>query len=420
MPPARQPDVYIACFADAAGWGGALTVARRISTELNSMGLNPYLLGVKNPQADAAPLPRGAENAPLAPPPVLWRIQNWFVIPQLERYLRKLPPPRHTFAALSMYWLVAAKKVWPEVRAVYLLPCVLTNNLPFNRRPNWGTVWNRADFAAIRRAEHLAFALADTIVAPCEAARDEVIQFHPTAADRIKVALGGFDPADVSPDSNTHIHDQLGGHPDDILFFSVGVYDQNKGFDLAIRALPHLDSRVRFVAVGSGQQESSLLQLANRLGVADRVHLVGRHNDVAPWFAAADVVISTSHYDMFPGVIKEGMSAGRPVLVPYHDPPRVYAGIAEVIAQFGGGILYDRTQPDALVAAMENLARDHNHRRSLGAEAAGVAQRLAGWQHHVRCILNTDVSRASQSDPTPMRTSHTPDPEISPANVDCR
>lgn len=420
MPPARQPDVYIACYADAAGWGGALTVARRITTDLNLIGLNPYLLGVKNPKADAAPLPRSTENAPLAPPPLLWRIQNWFVIPQLERYLRKLPPPRHAFAALSMYWLVAAKNVWPDVRAVYLLPCVLTNNLPFNRRRDWGSVWNRADFAAIRRAEHLAFSAADSIIAPCEAARDEVIQFHPAAADRIKVVLGGFDPADVPADTDPPIRKQLGCHPDDILFFSVGVYDQNKGFDLAIRALAHLGSSVHFVAIGSGQQESSLLQLADRLGVTDRVHLVGRHSDVAPWFAAADVVISTSHYDMFPGVIKEGMSAGRPVLVPYHDPPRVYAGIAEVIAQYGGGALYDRTQLDALVAEMKNLAGDHAHRQTLGAQAADVAQRLAGWQHHVHYILDADAPPPARPDPTATHTPSAPNPETLPANADCR
>ena len=60
--------------------------------------------------------------------------------------------------------------------------------------------------------------------------------------------------------------------------------------------------------------------------------MLGRQHSIEQWHAAADCAISTSFYDTFPTTIKEALCHARPVLVPRHAPPQVYAGMAEVVA----------------------------------------------------------------------------------------
>jgi phosphatidylinositol alpha-1,6-mannosyltransferase len=62
---------------------------------------------------------------------------------------------------------------------------------------------------------------------------------------------------------------------------SVARLVPRKGLDTVIRAMPSLPQDVNYRIVGSGPDESRLRQLAISLGVADRVHFLGRLDDQA-------------------------------------------------------------------------------------------------------------------------------------------
>jgi glycosyltransferase involved in cell wall biosynthesis len=299
---------------------------------------------------------------------------------QLQRQLRRLAPPRRAFVALSPHWVIAAKRAWRDVPVVYVFPCLLSHCLPFTwprRRPT--TLWKWLDFAGIRHAEHTAFDLADLVLLPTEQARQEIVAFHAGVRKRTKVCAYGCEPATRNEDLRTAQRRVLRLPADARVLLAVGVCDLNKAFDAAIRALPAVDARGQLVIVGDGPERASLTLLADMLSVSRRVHLVGAQRVMAPWYAAADAVISTSFYDTFPNALLEGMMHGRPVVVPRHDPPHVFAGLAEVVRE-GGGLLYDRCQPGSLAEVLNELLSRPHLAAELGQQACALARQRFRWE----------------------------------------
>jgi glycosyltransferase involved in cell wall biosynthesis len=95
-----------------------------------------------------------------------------------------------------------------------------------------------------------------------------------------------------------------------------------KGVHVLIEALPALLSAhpgVHVVVVGGdhplepGYREQ-LLGLARRLGVTDRVHLVGYQPDPLSWMRAFDVVVHASDNEPFGLVVLEAMALGKPLV----------------------------------------------------------------------------------------------------------
>jgi glycosyltransferase involved in cell wall biosynthesis len=104
-----------------------------------------------------------------------------------------------------------------------------------------------------------------------------------------------------------------------------------KGQHILISALPDLPD-VDAVIVGDAlfgetKYKESLLRLADRLGVADRVHWLGYRGDVPQLMRMVDVVVHTSIApEPFGRVIIEGVLAGRPVLASNHGASRELLG----------------------------------------------------------------------------------------------
>lgn len=90
-----------------------------------------------------------------------------------------------------------------------------------------------------------------------------------------------------------------------------------KGLDRAIRAVaalaPPLRERVRLFAVGS-EDAVAYHRLARRLGVAERVQVLGPSEDVLSYMLAADLLVHPARREAAGLVILEALAAGLPVL----------------------------------------------------------------------------------------------------------
>ena len=149
-----------------------------------------------------------------------------------------------------------------------------------------------------------------------------------------------------------------------------------KGLDLLVEAYAGIAGSIEqdLVLGGDGPDRRALEDLVGRLGIADRVHFVGRvaASDRFTWLARADMVAMSSRYETFGMVAAEALAVGTPVVA--FDIPCLRALVdAEV------GARVSAFDVDAFAGAMRSLATDAVLRQELGARGPG---RVAGlrWE----------------------------------------
>lgn len=406
-----EHDVYIGCHGDLNGWGGAMIAGRGLSAACRQAGLTTLILGVGDHQPDSPATPDGSplRNVAVRPLPLLWRVHTWCIPRILARQLRLLPRPRVAFVSFCPFWTVAAKRAWPDVPTLFRFCGLLSNCGPLTRpRGQKITFWKQVADAGTRASERRATRVADRILVPTPEHAEEIVAFQPKARGRTRVSPDGCDRYDLRPEERAALRERLGLSDADFLILLCGSFDRNKAFDHAIRELGRTDPRVKLAIIGDGPDRPKLEKLASELGHAERVHFLGRVPDIAGWYAAADCVVSTSFYDTFPNVIKEAMWCGRPVVVPQHDPPRIYAGISGLLGRECAGLVYDRRRPGALAERLNELIANRKLASELGARGCEVARRLFRWDDTVRQIWN--AAGLSPSGPTPSAAAATATP----------
>jgi glycosyltransferase involved in cell wall biosynthesis len=116
----------------------------------------------------------------------------------------------------------------------------------------------------------------------------------------VEIIYNGANPRDikdaVSVEEVEAMRQKLGKKPGDVFLINTSRLVYQKGFDDIIRALTKLPDNIKFIAVGSGGDESSLKKLAKDLGVAERVIFTGQvdRNVVTLYRRAADIFVAPS------------------------------------------------------------------------------------------------------------------------------
>lgn len=97
----------------------------------------------------------------------------------------------------------------------------------------------------------------------------------------------------------------------------IAELNANKNQKQLIEAMGQLGEsagNIHLVLAGNGPSETALLELAHRLGVRERVHVLGYRGDIPDLLGACDVVALVSHREGLPRAIMEAMAAGKPVI----------------------------------------------------------------------------------------------------------
>jgi glycosyltransferase involved in cell wall biosynthesis len=164
----------------------------------------------------------------------------------------------------------------------------------------------------------------------------------------------------VSPDKVETIHyglddvpDAWGlNPPDDVpdgarVLLAVARLTDQKGIDIAIRALAELPDDTVLVVLGEGPERAALLRLARELGVDTRVFLLGRVPDVAAWLGRATVLVHPARWEGFGLGVLEAMLAGLPVVATN------VSALPELVVDGETGVLVPPDDVPALVRAIE-------------------------------------------------------------------
>jgi glycosyltransferase involved in cell wall biosynthesis len=216
--------------------------------------------------------------------------------------------------------------------------------------------------------------LPDGVVSCAEAARDYHVALG-YAADKMAVIPNGFDLSRFQPDADARasVRAELGLPASTPLVGVVGRNDPQKnhtGFLEAAASVQRSHPGVHFVLVGAGldRHNTELAAAAQRFGVAESVHWLGRRQDIARLMASLDVLVSSSGYgEAFPNVIGEAMSCGVPCVV-------TDVGDSAVIVGDTGRVVSAGDMPSLAAAVADLLALGAAPRAALGQRARARVQ----------------------------------------------
>jgi glycosyltransferase involved in cell wall biosynthesis/2-polyprenyl-3-methyl-5-hydroxy-6-metoxy-1,4-benzoquinol methylase len=177
----------------------------------------------------------------------------------------------------------------------------------------------------------------------------------------------------------------LPGQTNEFWFGTLGRLSAVKNQECLIRAFARVaadDDRVRLLLAGRGELEEHLKNLAQEMGVSERVTFLGFRRDVPQILNALDVFLLPSLREGLPLSLLEAMAAGRPVIA-----SRV-GGIPEIFDATEMGCLVEPASLDDLAAAMLSLSMASNEERMrLGDNARARAlgtfsarQMIAGYE----------------------------------------
>lgn len=243
----------------------------------------------------------------------------------------------------------------------------------------------RAGVPVVIRTEHLPFVSAD----PGERARygeamrevDRVVCVSREARDsflaaglppeRFAVIRNGAPP----PPRRSHplaVRASLGLDPADRVVLTVARYTEQKDHRTLLAALPLVLDRVpraRFVWVGAGPLETTMIEAARQNGLDRHVMFLGRRRDVAELMSAADLFALPSRFEGLPLAVLEAMAAGLPVVA-----TRV-CGTAEAVRHGLTGLLVEPGRPDLLAAALVEILTEPDWAAQLGRRGKARASR---------------------------------------------
>ena len=130
----------------------------------------------------------------------------------------------------------------------------------------------------------------------------------------------GIDPTDLQPVADLPRLRARFAAPDEKLVLLVGRLVYEKGFHLALEAMPRLIERlggVRFLVAGTGTAEAELKAQARKLGLMEHGTFVGWTGDdvLHSLYRIADLCLVPSIYEPFGLVALEAMASGCPTIV---------------------------------------------------------------------------------------------------------
>jgi glycogen synthase len=224
--------------------------------------------------------------------------------------------------------------------------------------------------AHIHAVERWMAARADALIACSHYMRGHIADIFDVDERRVTVIPNGVDPSELRPSGDLRALRRQFAAAHEKLVLLVGRLVYEKGFQLALDALPAVIERVghvRFLVAGSGTHEAELKAQAQRLGLSRHGTFVGWIGDdvLHSLYRIADLCVVPSIYEPFGLVALEAMASGCPCIVADTGGLREVVPVGERVGlRFNGG------DAEHLAVMVERLLVDEALRDRLVAEAS--------------------------------------------------
>lgn len=140
------------------------------------------------------------------------------------------------------------------------------------------------------------------------------------------------------------------------------------------------DQKYHLILLGEGPLMEDTRKLAEELGVADKVHFLGNHKNIADYYQAMDYFVYPSRYEGMPGTIVEAQASGLPCLMSDTICREVIAtelvetmSIEEEPKAWAEGL---QRRIDALVSKQENREKYAAKMAAAGFDVQAQAERM--------------------------------------------
>ena len=162
---------------------------------------------------------------------------------------------------------------------------------------------------------------------------------------------------------------ELGAGPGTVVFLNVAGFRPGKRHALMLELCARLDPGAdwQLWLVGEGREWRRCRELASARLPPERVRLVGHRADPCPYYAGADVAVSTSLEDALPNFLVEAQSMGLPAVAVD------YRGVSEAVAVGETAFLAPPGDEAAFVTHLQQLSADRELRETMGRRAAAFA-----------------------------------------------
>ncbi|MFW6085205.1 MAG: glycosyltransferase [Gemmatimonadota bacterium] len=356
--------------------GGAERVVVNLLRGFVDAGLEVDLLLVRPRGPLLDEVPSEVEIVPLAGGRIIASL------PSLVRYLRHRRPDV-VLSHLDSMNLVA---LWARRLAGVPARVVVTTHIALSRHASGGSLRQRIVARLVGRA----YRSADAVVAVSRGVAAD-LERRIRRRDSIRVI---YNPI-VSPELRKRADSvrsmpaaELPGVPANArLVLSVGRLTPQKNQALLLEAFEALAGDVpeaHLVILGEGGERQALEQRAGELGLEGRISLPGFVEDVAPWYAAADVFVLSSDWEGLPTVLIEALLYGCPVV-----STRCPSGPEEILEDGRYGRLVPMRDAPALAEAIRATLREPPDPARLRARAADFATDRA-VREYLRALFPED------------------------------
>jgi len=272
-------------------------------------------------------------------------------VPAATRLLRALRPD-------ALYVSTVTIPLWLPLARVMRVPAVCHVHEAERSAP-----------AVVRQALSLPTLLAASVITNSRFSLDVLADSFSSLGRRAQVVYNGV----AGPEVTVQARQELAGA---VRLLYVGRLSPRKGVDVAVEALADLvdrgvDARLDLLgAVFPGYEwyEKELADLADRRGVADRLHFLGFQPSVWTFVAEADVVLVPSRFDEpFGNTAVEAVLSARPVVV--SDT----SGLREAAAGYESAQIVTPGDAAALADAVVHVLADWGFFRQAAWRDASVA-----------------------------------------------
>lgn len=236
---------------------------------------------------------------------------------------------------------------------------------PFREAKTWGNFYQYLFNWLNSYLERLALLVANKIVVVSEQVKNELVNSAGINEDRISIIRNGVDLQEFYPKAVRRSDLNL---LDNRLYalFAGDIKSSRKNLDTILYAIAEVEE-VHLLVLGF-TKGSIYPQLAEDLGIRERVHFLGFRADMADLMSAADLFVYPSRYEPFALVLLEAMATGTPIIT------SSTCGAVELLTEDAAIVIKDPDDIVALTHAIQHCVNNRDGLRRMGDHANALAQ----------------------------------------------